>query len=477
MTVTAPLAGAVLLAAALTGGLFGGDAAKDFYQLLDDRDDNGQRDIVDKLSNLFFGATATITTPLPADLNGDKFTIDASLSRAEMVANAKTSIAWRYALRELNSFVITDVSYAAHNTDASLDLFDKNTGQGAMTEAYLADRAAMLAWKLQFEKKGTRDDNDAPRVGAKPYNEDWDTSTVQGNWDFIDMASTKPLQLAIDGAGISLFDHQVVFGSKTGDAIDGSGEADRLYGMAGNDTLDGMGGNDYLEGGSGEDTYQFTGAWGKDTVVDSDGLGAIQIDGKALGSAKGVGKANQWAYDMGAGVYAGMAVYDDPRSSTGKTFSIYLNQAARAGETITLALSGLADKFKAILGDSTVDANGAVITLTEGQTQVSFALVQDGDVTADASTSLSASYAGAGGSAVSNASRNGKWVATDLVAAFARQTGVEGRFGNEPTAICENSMSLVGQLQHKKWRIQLAAKEKTIRWRNATNEANIRSAA
>lgn len=50
-----------------------------------------------------------------------------------------------------------------------------------------------------------------------------------------------------------------------------------------------------------------------------------------------------------------------------------------------------------------VAANGAVIPFTEGQTQVSIALIQDGDVTQDASASLSATYSGADGSVTSNA--------------------------------------------------------------------------
>ena len=50
-----------------------------------------------------------------------------------------------------------------------------------------------------------------------------------------------------------------------------------------------------------------------------------------------------------------------------------------------------------------VPANGAVITLAEGQTQVSFALVQDGDVAADASMNVSATYTGVEGSVTSNA--------------------------------------------------------------------------
>jgi len=51
-------------------------------------------------------------------------------------AMVEVSIAWRYALRELNAFVIPDISYAQHNTDGSLDLYDPETG-----EAWLADRA------------------------------------------------------------------------------------------------------------------------------------------------------------------------------------------------------------------------------------------------------------------------------------------------------------------------------------------------
>ena len=287
--ISAPLAGAIIFGAAITGGFFGGDAAKDFYTLLDDRDDNGRRDIIDKLGNLFFGANAAITTPLPADLNGEKFTIDASMTRDEMVRLAKgadnVGMAWRYALRELNSFVITDVSYAAYNTDGSLNRYDKDSNPGGLTDEYLADRAAMLAWKLQFDKNGARDDDDAARTGSKPYIEDWDASYVAGNWDFIDLAHAGSIKLAIDGAGISTSDHQVVFGSKLGDTINGSGDTDRLYGMAGADTLEGKDGADYLEGGADADTYVLqTGLTGIDTLVDS-GSNTLQVDGKTVSGA------------------------------------------------------------------------------------------------------------------------------------------------------------------------------------------------
>lgn len=47
----------------------------------------------------------------------------------------------------------------------------------------LADRAAMLTWKIRYDK-GFRDDNDAAHVGAKPYYEVWDAGAVSGDWDF-----------------------------------------------------------------------------------------------------------------------------------------------------------------------------------------------------------------------------------------------------------------------------------------------------
>ncbi|SEM42216.1 Ca2+-binding protein, RTX toxin-related [Variovorax sp. YR750] len=308
-TLTAPVSGALVLGATLLGGLFGGSGATELYHLMGDRDKNGRRDIVDRLSNLFFGANSTITTPLPADLDGAQFTIDASLSRDEMVAKARTDIAWRYALRELNGFVVTDVDYSRHNTDGSLDLLDPETGLGTMTDRYLADRAAMLAWKLQYEVNGARDDDDGARVGAKPYNEDWDTNSVQGNWDFVDLSTRipggQPLTLAIDGTGISLSDHQIVFGTKAADVIEGAGLSDALYGMAGNDKLYGKGGNDYLEGGAGSDwleggsgndtlvggadfdVYKFSSGWGTDIIEDSDGNGVIDVTG--IGTVTGFG--------------------------------------------------------------------------------------------------------------------------------------------------------------------------------------------
>jgi Ca2+-binding RTX toxin-like protein len=254
-----------------------------------------------------------------------------------MVEQAMTNIAWRYALRELNAFVIEGVDYAPYNTDGSLDLYDPATGQGAMTEAYLADRAAMLTWKIRFDR-GMQDDDDAAHEGPKSYTEDWDTNAVQGNWDFVDLGTTlpggDPLTLQIDGQGITLHDHQVVFGSNANETIEGAGDTDRLYGGAGNDTIQGLDGADYIEGnagddrldggegadrllggagddtliggegndtlqgGTGADRYEFSGSFGEDLVVDSDGNGTVWINEVQLKGGKKIeGLPNSWISD------------------------------------------------------------------------------------------------------------------------------------------------------------------------------------
>ena len=295
-----------------------------------------------------------------------------------------------------------------------------------------------------------------------------------------------------------------MLGGQGNDTMTGSNVADLLVGNQGDDVLSGGQGNDTLLGGTGLDTYNFTGAsFGKDTVVDSDGLGQITLDGNAIGQTQGSG-ANQWKTTPSAGPGVTLSVLDDARSATGKvlritqgedtansitinhfnltqaltstgylgiklnpdkkiavkestsgnvwsdstftlaslagktsslvegtakTFTFYLNQAAKAGETITLALSALGDKFKAILGDSVVNANAAVITLVGGQTQVSFALVQQGDVTADASLQLSATYAGQSGSVTSNAwSVNLQDIAMQFKTACANPVGTRCLF-------------------------------------------------
>jgi trimeric autotransporter adhesin len=297
---------------------------------------------------------------------------------------------------------------------------------------------------------------------------------------------------------------QIYIGGAGADTFTGGNLRDVIFAGAGNDTLDGGAGSDKLYGGTGGDTYAFTGAFGKDTILDADGRGSIDLGGQTLGTFQGTGVRGGYAFELGGGAYAGLAVVEDKTSSTGykaiivqggntantitiqnfdlaaaqstqggsagylgikidpsikvalvetsqistatasggttvsntggisfwsqlgaslssldgkassfyentgKTFTIYLSQAASEGQTLTLSVNGSATGLKAILGDSIVDANGAVIILAEGQTQVKFALVSDTTISADQTGALSVHYQGsaASGQAAQNVTSN-----------------------------------------------------------------------
>lgn len=136
--ISAPVSGALILAGALIGGIYGGDAAKDLYELTKDKDGDGKRDLYNRIINLMYGtAEFKITDPLVANINGGtQYTLEANFTRDEIVQQAKESMAWRYALFALNPFVITDIDYSRHNTNSNLDLYNPDTGKG-MTEQYL----------------------------------------------------------------------------------------------------------------------------------------------------------------------------------------------------------------------------------------------------------------------------------------------------------------------------------------------------
>ncbi len=189
--------------------------------------------------------------------------------------NDAEGLAYRYALAELNPFAVVGADYTDHNLQGALDL---DTEGGQITESWLADRAGFLFLKMQFDT-GTRDWDDLSIRGNKPYSEDWD-QIIAGNTDYIDLDTVidgKPLKLAIDGAGTSLYDHQIVFGSERAETLEGSGDSDRLYGGGGNDRLLGGEGADYLEGGAGNDIYVVQNDGQADTIHDSDGLGSIWV--------------------------------------------------------------------------------------------------------------------------------------------------------------------------------------------------------
>jgi ABC-type transporter Mla subunit MlaD len=61
--------------------------------------------------------------------------------------NDNEGLAYRYALKELNPFVLVGPAsiYAPHNTNGELDIFNAATGTGSLTETWLADRASFLS--------------------------------------------------------------------------------------------------------------------------------------------------------------------------------------------------------------------------------------------------------------------------------------------------------------------------------------------
>ncbi|WP_140637420.1 calcium-binding protein [Methylibium rhizosphaerae] len=86
------------------------------------------------------------------------------------------------------------------------------------------------------------------------------------------------------------------------DTLLGQQGADVLFGEEGDDYLDGGDGSDHLYGGSGRDTYTFTGSFGGDWVVDSDGEGVITVEGHTIRGAEakkvrdGVYSDGTWTY-------------------------------------------------------------------------------------------------------------------------------------------------------------------------------------
>ena len=82
----------------------------------------------------------------------------------------------------------------------------------------------------------------------------------------------------------------------------------------------------------------------------------------------------------------------DIEEGNAKTFAIYLDRPAQAGDTLTLAFTALGEKFQLILDGGSVAADGAVISLAEGQSDVHFSLLQTGEVDADGTAEVSATY-------------------------------------------------------------------------------------
>ena len=232
------------------------------------------------------------------------------------MANVGKEIAWRYALLNLNPFVVSGVDYALHNQNGELDWFDADGKLQQHSEEWIFRRAQFLELLSIYWRTG---DDDG--VLNSNYGDLIPFLNQFGDIHWLDMETNT--ELTVDGIDLGIFSTtEVIFGSSKGETIVGGDEYDFLFGMGGQDTLIGgedddhldggddidiligeegndhlIGGadddllyggegHDTLKGGTGNDTYIFDTNFGKDQIIDADGKGSIIIGGVTLGTLK-----------------------------------------------------------------------------------------------------------------------------------------------------------------------------------------------
>ncbi|MBX9659536.1 MAG: hypothetical protein K2X00_13280 [Nitrospiraceae bacterium] len=222
-------------------------------------------------------------------------------------ANSADGMAYRYALRELNPFVVRGVDYGAlHNQgpadSRSLDLYDSKTGRGIWTALALIDRSELLEKLLAFNL------TDGAEISTDTHFQD-----LQSGFEVGSTSSANEVIFGDDRVGEVLIGHSGddhLYGRGGADTIEGNGGRDYIegndgndvllsggggddiiLGQEGNDTLDGGADNDQLNGGLGDDTlkggdgvdrYSYFTGQGRDTIEDSDRSGTLFFDGIGL---------------------------------------------------------------------------------------------------------------------------------------------------------------------------------------------------
>ena len=188
-------------------------------------------------------------------------------------------ISWRYALKNLNSFVVEDASFY---TEARLgkeqfdslrlfDIQDSGTASG-MTKEYIEQRFNMLKQLQEGTDSSFRIYKDiASGVFIEPKEPDNEGFTAP-----IDDIYTS-----------------VIFGTDEAEdkgELTGKGKDDYIFAGGGNDVLNGGKGSDYLEGGPGHDIYKLSVSdKGVDTIFDADSDGVLEVDGTLLSRLEFVG--------------------------------------------------------------------------------------------------------------------------------------------------------------------------------------------
>ncbi|TKB95331.1 MAG: hypothetical protein E8D41_00810 [Nitrospira sp.] len=165
-------------------------------------------------------------------------------------------LAYRYALKELNPFAIIGPTYAQHNPNGELVLFNPDTGLGTITTDYIQDRGLFLVEKIALNQSN----RDIP-LNSFALTHYHDNTT---GYDIPSGLTIPPgiqreyifgSDIAETISGGSLFANDHLYGGDGVDTLLGNGGNDYLQGDAGNDTLDGGSGADRMVGGQGNDTY------------------------------------------------------------------------------------------------------------------------------------------------------------------------------------------------------------------------------
>ena len=224
-----------------------------------------------------------------------------AFSAAQIASIAQGNIAYRYALKELNPFAIVGDNslYTKFSSNDELTLYDIATGTGTLTQEWIQDRAAMLAWKLKLATEDFTTTNGAYTKANDQFFADFGSGlqlNLGSNWTnpadksrYIFGADQTGYTETLSGGSKSdrLYGgggNDVLYGFDGADYLEGGTGSDTLYGGTGTDVLVGGKGDDILEGGAGEDTYVINTGDGNDHIIDS-GRNRILYNGKLLTGA------------------------------------------------------------------------------------------------------------------------------------------------------------------------------------------------
>jgi Ca2+-binding RTX toxin-like protein len=235
--------------------------------------------------------------------------------------------------------------YDDWQTDKGLSAAEHAAGKATFTDAWIADRAAMVDWMVLAN---TRDLAGVITRGNSGR-------AIPGSLNYQDLASGKQLLVGVDTPSQR---GQILFGSAGADGLNVQEVGDHLYGGAGNDTLNGQGGADYLEGDAGADSL--LGGTGTDTLVG--GSGNDTLSG-GVGNYSLLGGVGDDSYVIAAG--DGL---DSVRDADGQGSVRLAGAVLTGGQLVSMGYYQSADKNMSyvVTGDMASSAGASVLVSSAG---------------------------------------------------------------------------------------------------------------